>query len=96
MTKYETGPVRGMADVDAELALLQTSVLIDSSHFLHSPSLPSSRRFDSLERVMDDKMRLLFNCAQKIISATPSIKDSTTMDHTPTYLFERAPFPKLK
>ncbi|CAF3717461.1 unnamed protein product [Rotaria socialis] len=39
MRKYEITPVRSMADVDAELALLQ-------------------RRFDSLERIMDDRMKL--------------------------------------
>ncbi|CAF3421185.1 unnamed protein product [Rotaria socialis] len=45
--KYETSPVRSMADVDAELALLQS-------------------RFDSLERMMEDKMKLLFDFANNI------------------------------
>ncbi|CAF4052349.1 unnamed protein product [Rotaria magnacalcarata] len=45
--KYETGPVRSMADVDAELAFLQS-------------------RFDSLERMMEDKMKLLFDFANNI------------------------------
>ncbi|CAF4604738.1 unnamed protein product [Rotaria sp. Silwood1] len=47
MQKYETGPIRSMADVDSELSLLQ-------------------RRFDCLERTMDDKMKLLFDFANNI------------------------------
>ncbi|CAF4875182.1 unnamed protein product, partial [Rotaria sp. Silwood2] len=40
MQKYETGPIRSVADVNAELSLLQ-------------------RRFDCLQRIMDDILKLL-------------------------------------
>ncbi|CAF1395631.1 unnamed protein product [Rotaria magnacalcarata] len=45
--KYEIAPVRSMADVDAELAFLQS-------------------RFDSLERIMENKMKLLFDFANAV------------------------------
>ncbi|CAF1603901.1 unnamed protein product [Rotaria sp. Silwood1] len=50
LEKYENGPVRSMADVDAELALLQI-------------------RLDSLEHVMDDRMKMLLRVANDIALA---------------------------
>ncbi|CAF3402574.1 unnamed protein product [Rotaria sp. Silwood1] len=62
MRKYETGPIRSMADVDAELSLLQ-------------------RRFDCLERTIDDKMKLLFDFANNI-SITNNNHQSSNLNQT--------------
>ncbi|CAF4737836.1 unnamed protein product, partial [Rotaria sp. Silwood2] len=47
MQKYETGPIRSVADVNAELSLLQ-------------------RRFDCLQRIMDDILKLLLDFTNNI------------------------------
>ncbi|CAF4652739.1 unnamed protein product [Rotaria sp. Silwood2] len=62
MRKYETGPIRSMADVDAELSLLQS-------------------RFDCLERIMDDKMKLLLDFANNV-SVTNNNHQSSNLNQT--------------
>ncbi|CAF1172099.1 unnamed protein product [Rotaria magnacalcarata] len=62
LKKYETGPVRCMADVDAALAFLQI-------------------RLDSLEKVMDDKMKLLLHAAQDIVSTNTHRKSNDSHSH---------------
>ncbi|CAF4681270.1 unnamed protein product, partial [Rotaria socialis] len=76
LKKYETGPVRCMADVDAALAFLQI-------------------RLDSLEKVMDDKMKMLLHAAQDIASTNTHRKNNDSHCHRPSeILIDKLLFPK--
>jgi len=98
MRKYETGPVRSMADVDAELALLQ---LWDNLKNTHSIMIFFCfRRFDSLERIIDDKMKMLFDFANNLSVtnlvrsptypiATTDASDNRTAFHIDKFIFSK-------